>query len=51
MVLNKMRKFECVCKEEFENFKDFAHHAMNCVEYQTKQSREAKKENETRISE
>ena len=46
MVLNKIKKFECVCKEEFEDFSDFATHAMNCFMYQAKQSREAKKQNE-----
>lgn len=42
-------KFKCVCKEEFELFKDFATHAMNCVEYQKKQNREARLKIENEI--
>ena len=42
-------KYKCVCKEEFENLKDFTKHAMNCKTFQRKQSEEAKEriKNET----
>ena len=47
-----MKKFKCVCGEKFEDFKSYAEHAKNCVIYQMKQSREAKKriENELNVS-
>ena len=48
-----MKIFKCVCNEEFESFKDFAHHAKDCVKFQMKQDREArlKNENELNLSE
>ena len=48
-----MTKLKCICGETFESFKDYTHHAKDCIEYQKKQNREArlKIENETRISE
>ena len=37
-----MKKFKCICNEEFESFEDYVKHAKNCEIYQMKQNREAR---------
>ena len=41
--------FKCVCNEEFESFKDFAHHAKDCKDFQMNQDREARRKIENEI--
>ena len=44
-----MTKLKCICGEEFENFKDFVHHAKDCVEFQKRQDREARRKIENEV--